>query len=236
VGVFVAGALLTSVGEGPAAGERAGRDEATAICVALESSAEELAIDDEESPGPASAWALPGRVPGTATVMRLSDRRGAVDLLASSLTRAPPGPLAARSVFLRNSPSRRDTISIPRLLRWSSGRGPPAARARAPRIDRSPRCSPSPEQPEEPAMRLFSIAIATALVALCGAPALAGECPGLHAQMEREVNKRVDKAGYDARQTMKEAASLHQAGKHNESVAKYEEAAQIAGVKLERKK
>ena len=85
-------------------------------------------------------------------------------------------------------------------------------------------------------MRLLSIAIATALVGIGGGPALAGECPMLHAQMEREVNKRVDKAGYDARQTMKEASALHQSGKHAESTAKYEEAAKIAGVKLERKK
>lgn len=46
----------------------------------------------------------------------------------------------------------------------------------------------------------------------------------------------MDKAGYDARQTMKEASALHQSGKHAESMAKYEEAAKTAGVKLERKK
>jgi hypothetical protein len=82
----------------------------------------------------------------------------------------------------------------------------------------------------------MSMAIATALVAICGSPALAGECPMLQAQMERQVNNRLDNAGYQARESMKQAAELHRAGKHTESAAKYEEAAKTAGVKLDRKK
>ncbi|MGH7367933.1 MAG: hypothetical protein ACREKQ_00875 [Candidatus Rokuibacteriota bacterium] len=85
-------------------------------------------------------------------------------------------------------------------------------------------------------MRLLSIAIATALVGLCGSPVLAGECPMLQAQMERQVNNRLDSAGYQARENMKQAAALHKSGKHAESVAKYDEAAKAAGVKLEHKK
>lgn len=85
-------------------------------------------------------------------------------------------------------------------------------------------------------MRLLSIAIATALVGLCGGPALAGECPMLQAQMERQVNNRFDSSAYQARETMKQADALHKSGKHAESVAKYDEAAKAVGVKLEHKK
>lgn len=85
-------------------------------------------------------------------------------------------------------------------------------------------------------MRLLSIAMATALMGICGGPALANECPLLQAQMERQVNNRFDGAAYQARETMKQAAALHQAGKHAESVAKYEEAAKTVGVTLDHKK
>jgi hypothetical protein len=85
-------------------------------------------------------------------------------------------------------------------------------------------------------MRLLSIAIATALVGVCGAPALAGECPQLQRQMEKQVNNRVDNASYQAKQKMKEANTLHQQGKHAESVAAYDEAAKMVGVTLEHKK
>ena len=85
-------------------------------------------------------------------------------------------------------------------------------------------------------MRLLSIAIGTALVGLCAGPVLAGECPMLQRQMERQVNNRVDNAAYTAKQQMKEANALHQQGKHAESVAKYDEAAKTIGVTLEHKK
>jgi sulfopyruvate decarboxylase TPP-binding subunit len=85
-------------------------------------------------------------------------------------------------------------------------------------------------------MRLLSIAIATALVGICAGPALAGECPMLQAQMERQVNNRLDSAAYTARANMNQAAALHKSGKHAESVAKYDEAAKVVGVKLEHKK
>jgi hypothetical protein len=85
-------------------------------------------------------------------------------------------------------------------------------------------------------MRVLSIMIATALVGIGGTPALAGECPLLQAQMERQVNNRVDGAAYQAREAMKQAAALHKSGKHAESVAKYDEAAKAAGLKLEHKK
>jgi hypothetical protein len=85
-------------------------------------------------------------------------------------------------------------------------------------------------------MRLVSIAIASALVGVCGGPALAGECPMLQAQMERQVNNRFDASAQTARQQMAEASALHQSGKHAESVAKYDEAAKAVGVKLEHKK
>jgi hypothetical protein len=84
-------------------------------------------------------------------------------------------------------------------------------------------------------MRLLSIAIATALVGICGGPALAGECPMLQAQMERQVNNRLDGAAYNARESMKQASTLHSQGKHAESVAKYDEAAKTIGVTLQHK-
>lgn len=85
-------------------------------------------------------------------------------------------------------------------------------------------------------MRLASIAIATALVAMCGVPALANECPLLQRQMDRQVGNRVDNASYQAKEKMKEAQALHQQGKHAESVAKYDEAAKMIGVTLDHKK
>ncbi len=85
-------------------------------------------------------------------------------------------------------------------------------------------------------MKLLSIAIATALVGVCGGPALAGECPLLQAQMERQVNNRFDAGSYTARENMKEASAFHASGKHAESVAKYDEAAKAVGVTLEHKK
>ena len=85
-------------------------------------------------------------------------------------------------------------------------------------------------------MRLLSIAIASALVGIFGGPALAGECPMLQAQMEKQVNNRFDSSAYTARENMKQASALHSQGKHAESVAKYEEAAKGVGVTLDRKK
>lgn len=85
-------------------------------------------------------------------------------------------------------------------------------------------------------MRLVSIAIASALVGVCGSPALAGECPMLQTQMERQVNNRFDAGAYTARENMKQAGELHKSGKHAESVAKYDEAAKAAGVTLQHKK
>ena len=85
-------------------------------------------------------------------------------------------------------------------------------------------------------MKLISIAIATALVGIYAGPALAGECPMLQGQMERQVSNRLDGAAYTARENMKEASALHTQGKHAESVAKYEAAAKAVDVKLDRKK
>ena len=84
-------------------------------------------------------------------------------------------------------------------------------------------------------MRLLSIAIATALVGVCGGPALAGECPMLQGQMERQVNNRMDGAAYQARESMKAASALHTSGKHAESVAKADEAAKAINLMLKKK-
>lgn len=85
-------------------------------------------------------------------------------------------------------------------------------------------------------MRLPSIAIATALVGICGGPALAGECPMLQAQMECQVNNRFDSAAYTARENMKQASALHSAGKHAESWPRTRKRPKGVGVTLDRKK
>jgi hypothetical protein len=76
---------------------------------------------------------------------------------------------------------------------------------------------------------------ALALVALTAGPALATECPTLQAQIDAAIGTRYDPSAANARQIAAEAWALHQAGKHAESVAKYDEAAQAAGIKLTHK-
>lgn len=79
-------------------------------------------------------------------------------------------------------------------------------------------------------------AIALALVASAAAgPALAGECPALQAQIDKAVGQRYDSGAGNAKILAKDAMSLHQAGKHEESVKKYEEAAKAANVTLQKK-
>ena len=83
-------------------------------------------------------------------------------------------------------------------------------------------------------MKVYAIALA--LVASAAGPALAGECPALHAQMDKAVGQRYDSGAGNAKILMKDAQALHQAGKHEESVKKYDEAAKAASVTLQKKK
>jgi hypothetical protein len=78
-------------------------------------------------------------------------------------------------------------------------------------------------------------AIALALVASVAGPALAGECPALQAQIDKAVGQRYDSGAGNAKILAKDAWALHQAGKHEESVKKYEDAAKAANVTLQKK-
>jgi hypothetical protein len=66
-------------------------------------------------------------------------------------------------------------------------------------------------------------------------PALANECPLLHAQVMAAADYRLDDAAYKAKMLAAEGEALHKAGKHAESVAKYEEAAKGMGITLTHK-
>ncbi len=78
--------------------------------------------------------------------------------------------------------------------------------------------------------------MALVLVAATAAPALATECPTLQKQIDAAVGTRADAGAANAKALAAEAWALHQAGKHAESVAKYDEAAKAAGLTLMHKK
>lgn len=82
----------------------------------------------------------------------------------------------------------------------------------------------------------MKIALAVlALVVSAAGPAFAGQCPALQAQLDKALGQRYDAGAANAKVMAKDAMALHQAGKHAESVAKYDDAAKAAGVKLEKK-
>jgi hypothetical protein len=80
-----------------------------------------------------------------------------------------------------------------------------------------------------------SFATALVLVALAAGPALANQCPLLQAQIDRAIGTRYDPSAANARSLAAQAMALHNAGKHEESVAKYDEAAKAAGIELQKK-
>ena len=80
-----------------------------------------------------------------------------------------------------------------------------------------------------------SFVTALVLVASAAVPALAGQCPTLQAQIDKAVGTRYDPSAANAKQLASQAWALHQAGKHAESVAKYDEAAKAAGITLQKK-
>ena len=82
-------------------------------------------------------------------------------------------------------------------------------------------------------MKLYVMVLA--LVASAAGPALASECPALQAQIDKAVGTRYDASAGNAKVLAQEAWALHQAGKHAESVAKYDEAAKAAGLTLTKK-
>jgi len=82
-------------------------------------------------------------------------------------------------------------------------------------------------------MKTFVTALV--LVVSAAAPALAGQCPTLQAQIDRAIGTRYDPSAATAKQLASQAWSLHQSGKHAESEAKYDEAAKAAGIALQKK-
>jgi hypothetical protein len=80
------------------------------------------------------------------------------------------------------------------------------------------------------------ILLAVILVGATAGAAGAGECPMLQAQIDKALGTRFDKTAADAKAIAAEGMALHRAGKHAESVAKYEEAAKTGGMTLQRKK
>jgi hypothetical protein len=80
-----------------------------------------------------------------------------------------------------------------------------------------------------------SFVTALVLVALAAGPALASQCPTLQAQIDRAIGNRFDAGAATARSLAAQANSLHVAGKHAESEAKYDEAAKAAGITLQKK-
>jgi hypothetical protein len=72
---------------------------------------------------------------------------------------------------------------------------------------------------------------------ICAVPvtAMAGQCPALHAQMEKAVGNRFDATASTARQAMAKASALHREGKHADSVKMYDDAAKAAKITLQKK-
>ncbi len=80
-----------------------------------------------------------------------------------------------------------------------------------------------------------SFVTALVLVALAAGSALASQCPALQAQIDRAIGNRFDASAANARSLASQAMALHNSGKHDESVAKYDEAAKAAGITLQKK-
>jgi hypothetical protein len=80
-----------------------------------------------------------------------------------------------------------------------------------------------------------SFVTALVLVALAAGPALANQCPLLQAQIDRAIGNRFDPGAATARSLAAQAMALHNAGKHTESMAKYDDAAKAAGITLQKK-
>ena len=79
------------------------------------------------------------------------------------------------------------------------------------------------------------IAIALAVIGFAAGPALAGQCPALIKQITDQTGNRLDNGANAARELAREAEVLHKDGKHAQSEAKAQEAANAAGIKLIKK-
>ena len=81
-----------------------------------------------------------------------------------------------------------------------------------------------------------TLLIVVAVVGFAVSPVLANECPTLQAQIDTAFGNRADGMAANAKALAAEAWALHQAGKHAESVAKYDEAAKAGGMELKHMK
>jgi hypothetical protein len=80
-----------------------------------------------------------------------------------------------------------------------------------------------------------TILLTIAALGFAVSPALAHECPLLQRQVLAAADYRLDDAAYKAKMMATEGDALHRAGKHDESVAKYDEAAKTMGITLTHK-
>jgi hypothetical protein len=84
--------------------------------------------------------------------------------------------------------------------------------------------------------RLMAVVALGAAIAFGAGVASAAQCPLLIKQLNEGIAKMSDKDKADqAKKLVAEAQKLHDEGKHVESVAKCDEAAKVAGIKLEKK-
>lgn len=80
-------------------------------------------------------------------------------------------------------------------------------------------------------MRSFNlIAVAALTVGLFVSPALAFQCPTLIKKINDATATRYDPAAASAKEMAGEAAALHAAGKHDDSVKKANEALKVLGM------
>lgn len=80
-----------------------------------------------------------------------------------------------------------------------------------------------------------TILLTIAALGFAVSAALAHECPLLQQQVLAAADYRLDDAAYKAKMMAAEGDALHKAGKHDESVAKYDEAAKTMGISLTHK-
>jgi hypothetical protein len=80
-----------------------------------------------------------------------------------------------------------------------------------------------------------TVLMTIAALGFAASPALAHECPLLHKQVMAAAEYRLDDAAYKAKMLAAEGDTLHKAGKHDESVAKYNEAGKAMGIELTHK-
>lgn len=85
-------------------------------------------------------------------------------------------------------------------------------------------------------MKAFGIAFVVLL--LLTGPAMAGQCPALIRQLNEAVGKMKedDAKAKEAKIFIAEAQKLHDEKKHGDSVMKADEAADVLGIKLNKKK